>query len=63
MDIYKYAEEINYSADYYDEATDRLYYIRDYGIALERELNPEGIGVTTKDGWFIGVLKRNDCNN
>jgi hypothetical protein len=57
MDIYKYAEEINYGADYYDWATGRLYHIQDYGIALERGLNPKGIAVTI-DGEFIGIAEK-----
>ena len=62
MDIYKYAEDINYSADYYEAATGKLYHIRDYGIDLKRGFAFMGIPVT-QDGMFIGWAERNDCNN
>lgn len=53
MDIYKYAEEINYGADYYEPSTGKIYHIQDYGVALKRGLPTKGIAVT-KDGKLIG---------
>ena len=36
MDIYAYANEMNYLADYYDPHTGYTYKIQDYGIALKQ---------------------------
>lgn len=38
MNIYKWAEEYNYAADYYDPASGYIYKVQDYGVAL-RKLN------------------------
>jgi hypothetical protein len=53
MDIYKYAKEINYGADYYEMSTGRIYHIQDYGLALKRGLPTRGIAVS-EDGKIIG---------
>lgn len=52
-DIYAYAKEINYGADYYEMPTGRTYHIQDYGLALKRGLPTQGIAVT-EDGKLIG---------
>ena len=61
MDIYKYAEEINYNADYMDISTGRIFKIQDYGLALKRGLPVEGIAVY-EDNKFIGYAKKEDSN-
>ena len=57
MDIYKYAEDINYSADYYEMATGRTFHIKNYGLALKMELPTQGIAVS-EDGKFIGYARK-----
>ena len=57
MDIYKYAEEIGYGADYYEMETGRIYKIQDYG--KEKEINPNArIAVTDTQGNLIGYINK-----
>ena len=48
MDIYKYAEEYDYSADYYDMNSGRIYKI------TEAENHNGKIPVYTLEGEFLG---------
>ena len=59
MDIYKYAEEIDYAADYYDYHTGFIYGIQAYGRALKFGLPTPGIGVY-ENGVLIGYAHKND---
>jgi len=68
MDIYEYAESINYNADYYDMHTGRIYHIQEYGKALKemnsgikQEANRKIVGAGIKvseDGVFLGYARR-----
>lgn len=59
MDIYKYAEEIDYMADYYDFHTGLIYGIQDYGRALKFGLPTPGIAVY-EDGKLIGYASKEE---
>ena len=57
MDIYKYAEDINYGADYYEMQTGQIYKIQDYGKELKE--NPDArIAVTDTQGNLLGYVKK-----
>lgn len=56
MDIWKWAEEFNYEADYYDMHTGYTYKVQDYGVTKKRGLPTPGIAVY--DGKkLIGYVK------
>ena len=59
MDIYAYAESIDYMADYYDWNTGYTYHITDYGRALKFGLPTNGIAVS-ENGKVIGYARKND---
>ena len=59
MDIYSYAKNINYNADYYDTHTGRIYKIQDYGLALKRGLPTKGIAIY-EDGKLLGYAKKKE---
>ena len=57
MDIFKYAEEINYGADYYDMATGYIYHIVEAGkkrklFGIDTDIRVSENGVT------IGYARR-----
>ena len=58
MDIYRYAESINYSADYMDMNTGNVYMIQEYGQALKFGLPTPGIRVRDSDGNDIGYARK-----
>ena len=61
MDIYKYAADIDYSADYMDMSTGNVYMIQEYGRALKFGLPTPGIRVKDSDGNDIGyAVKKED---
>ena len=51
MDIYKYAEEINYAADYYEMNSGRIYKITE-------AKDHDGKIPVIQDGQFIGFAER-----
>ena len=53
MEIYSYAKQINYNADYMDPYTGRIYHIQEYGRAIKLGLPTPGIRVS-EDGETIG---------
>lgn len=53
MDIYEFAEDLNYGADYYDTHTGYIYKCTEYTEDMP------GIPVY-KDGTFIGYAKRKE---
>ena len=55
MDIYKYGEEINYNADYYDFNTGYTYHLQEY---KEIKDNPAAQIRVTLDGETIGYAKK-----
>ena len=57
MDIFKYAKEINYAADYYDFYTGNTYLIQNYGKALKNGLPTNGIEVIDSCGNSIGFAQ------
>lgn len=57
MDIYNYAKEIEYGADYYDFHTGYIYHISEYGKALKLGLPTPGIRVS-ENGVTIGYAKK-----
>ena len=60
MDIYSYAESIDYGADYLDQHTGYIYHIQEYGRKLKLfGMNSEGIRVSY-NGETIGYAR---CNN
>ena len=58
MDIYKYAEETNYEADYYDMHTGYIYGVAEYNRARRLGLQPLPIKVYDQNGFLIGTAKR-----
>lgn len=56
MDIYAYAKETDYAADYYDYTSGRIYHIQDYGKALKNGLPTPGIAVS-ENGQIIGYAQ------
>ena len=58
MDIYKYAESINYNADYMDMSTGYIYCIQEYGKALKFGFPTHGIKVIDFEGHIIGYAKK-----
>lgn len=63
MDIYKYAKEIDYMADYFDHATGNVYKIQEYGEALKNatsEKEREGVRIRVYDitGHFVGFANK-----
>lgn len=58
MDIYKYAEDLNYAADYMDMSTGYIYLIKQYGECIKNGLPTQGIEVVDQDGKLIGYAKR-----
>lgn len=56
MDIYAYAKEINYSADYYDFHTGLIYGITEYGRCLKFGLPTKGIPVY-ENGTLISYAR------
>ena len=59
MDIYKYAESINYAADYIDMSTGYVYKIQDYGRSLKFGFPSSGIAVYN-DSTLIGYARKNN---
>jgi hypothetical protein len=57
MDIYEYAESINYAADYYEMSTGYIYHIREYGLFGRGMKSSPGIRVSC-DGKTIGYVQR-----
>ena len=57
MDIYEYAESINYAADYLDQHTGYIYHIRDY-----KRLGLPQIPISD-NGKIIGYAVKKDSNN
>ena len=58
MDIYKYAESINWGADYYDFNTGYIYCIQEAG-RMRKLFNIESdIRVINSNGEFIGYVKK-----
>lgn len=60
MDIFKYAEDIDYSADYMDMNTGLIYKIKNYGLALKRGLPVYGIEVIDPDGASLGYVYKEE---
>lgn len=61
MDIYSYAEDINYSADYMDMTSGYIYKIQEFGDIIKQ--NPdttEKIRVTDSYGNTLGFARRAD---
>ena len=59
MDIYQYAESINYIADYMDMNTGHIYKIQEYGKNLK--INPDAtISVYDDNGNYLGEVKRKE---
>ena len=58
MDIYEYAERINYGADYLDQHTGYVYHIQEYGKALKYGFPTKGIRVSV-NGTTIGYATKN----
>ena len=57
MDIYKYAKDINYAADYYEMQTGQIYKIQNYG--KEKDSNPNArIAVTDTQGNLLGYVNK-----
>lgn len=54
MDIYKYAEEYNYTVDYFDMHTGKIFKI------TEAQYHFGKIPVYDADGKFLGYAKRKD---
>lgn len=59
MDIYQYAKDIDYGADYYDSYTGMIYKIQDYGKCLKNGLPTRGIEVIDADGKSVGYAIKN----
>lgn len=57
MDIYEYARNINYNADYYEQSTGYIYHIQEYGRALMFEFPTPGIRVS-ENGVTIGYARK-----
>ena len=60
MDIYAYAESIDYGADYLDMHTGYIYHIQEYGRALKMGLPTPGILVTDGEGNELGYAKKKE---
>ena len=60
MDIYKYAESINYNADYHDHHTGYIYHIQEYGRCIKFGLPTVGIKISDSSGNLIGVARKMD---
>ena len=57
--IYAYAESIDYSADYYEMSSGRIFKIQDYGRAIKLGLPTNGIEVVDSlTGQFIGFATK-----
>ena len=60
MDIYAYANSINYGADYYDWTTGRIYKIQDYGRDIKASNdNPDDEIVRARVNRGIAVYEGN----
>ena len=59
MDIYKYAEETGYEADYYDMHTGYIYGVAEYNRARRFGLPVMPIKVYDQNGNLIGTARRN----
>ena len=60
MDIFKYAESIDWKADYMDMTTGYIYGIQEAGKIMEQTgKKPEFINVYCDDK-YIGVIRRNN---
>ena len=57
MDIYDYAKQINYGADYLDQHSGYIYHIQEYGKALKFGLPTQGIRVS-ENGITIGYARK-----
>jgi len=60
MDIYKYAADINYSADYMDMQSGNVYLIQEYGHALKLGLPTPGIKIKDYKGEVIGYAIKSE---
>ena len=61
MDIYKYAEDINYAADYMDPNTFNIYKIQEFGHFIKHDPDTtQKIRVTDMNGNTIGFARRAD---
>lgn len=58
MDIWKWAEEYSYGADYYDMNTGYTYKVQDYGTAVKRGLPTYGIAVIDQEGKLVGYVTK-----
>lgn len=58
MDIYGYAESMDYAADYYDFNTGRIYKIQEFGQELAKGNTDARIRVTDESGNHIGWANR-----
>ncbi len=71
MNIYEWAEEYNYAADYMDHTTGRIYNVQEYGRVKrlhEKTNDPETFRITQEvldkgievyqDGHLIGYAKK-----
>lgn len=63
MDIYKYAESVNWNADYYDMKTGYIYGIQEAGRARKFFGIELPIKVYNSDGEYIGNAKPIEENN
>lgn len=58
MDIYAYAESIDYAADYYDHHTGYIYHIQEYGRMKKLfGIEEQGIRVS-ENGTTIGYARK-----
>lgn len=61
MDIYKYAEDIDYRADYMDPHTFNIYKIQEFGNIIKHDPDTtQKIRVTDLSGQTIGFARRAD---
>lgn len=61
MDIYEYAESINYGADYYDYQTGLTYGIQEVG-RMKKFFDIDAEIPVYQDGKLIGYARRNSSN-
>lgn len=56
MDIFKYGEEIGFSADYYDWHTGHIYHLTEYGNTKRFSASTVGIHIS-ENGKTIGYVR------
>lgn len=58
MNIYDWAKNVNYAADYYDQTTGYIYKVQEYGDRLKKGNNINGIKVVDTFGNLIGYARK-----